>query len=399
MLTNPLANAFGLDIGDRSLKLVQVKRQGRRPPRITAWGSVDLPEGSMDRGEIMNPDQCVEGLKRLLKDAHGHLRGRAAVACLPEVKSFIKIIDLPASANDEAITSAVKIELEQNIPLPTDEIYYDWQKLDEPAVAVVPKTAPSPKDKGEESNGSDAPAPPKDGEKGAPQPEAPAERQPATIRLALAAAPKKIIDAYAAMMEGAGIIPVALEIEAAAIARALIPQDQSVGDAVGLLDIGATRSALIIYDAGAIQMSISIPISGVAITKLIADSLKVGLDDAETLKRECGLDVNRCEDKMWRILYPLIDDISEKIRNALRFYKIGFPGGKKIETLYLCGGGAHFREIDTVLSRKLAVKVIRGNPLANVGAKLPRSFPQEMTLNYSTGIGLALRAAEETGAR
>lgn len=405
MQLNPLSNAFGLDIGDRSLKIVQtVRRRGRQGYRVTAWGSVDLPEGVMDRGEVVDIDKCVEALNRLFKECRGQLRGRAVVACLPEVKSFIKIIEVPRDSNEAAINKAVITELEQNIPLPLDEIYHDWQILsDLPAVeaakpkptseeaAAVSKSDPADgkKDAGGELK-ADANAA---AETAVP---APVSEPAKTMRVLVGAAPKAVIDGYTTVLDRANLVPLALEIEATAIARAIVPVKDD-HESVGILDIGATRSALIIYDASAIQMSISIPISGLAITKLVSDSLQVSMDDAELLKVECGLDANRCEDKMWRILYPLIEDITDKIRNALRFYKIGFPGGKKIETLYLCGGGAQFREIDTVLSRKLALKVTRANPLVNVDPRLPKGFPAELSLNYTTAIGLAIRAADELG--
>jgi type IV pilus assembly protein PilM len=385
MQLNPLSNAFGLDIGDRSLKIAQtVRSRGARGYRVTAWGSVDLDEGVMDRGEVMDADKCVTALNQLLKECRGKLRGRAVVACLPEVKSFIKIIDVPKDANESAINKAISMELEQNVPLPLDEIYYDWQILGDKQPPAAKPEEPAPAEAAKPADG-------------AQPPEAPPVVAPPVateMRVLVGAAPKAVIDGYTSVLERAGLVPVALEIEATAIARSIVPvkDDQQ---AVGILDIGATRSALIIYDAGVIQMSISIPISGFAITKLVSDSLKVTMEDAELLKVECGLDVNRCEDKMWRILYPLIEDITEKIRNALRFYKIGFPNGKKIETLYLCGGGAQFREIDTVLSRKLALKVTRGNPLSNIDERLPKGFPTELSLNYTTALGLAIRATDE----
>jgi type IV pilus assembly protein PilM len=392
MQLNPLSNAFGLDVGDRSLKIIQtVRGRGHQSYRVTAWGSVDLPEGAIDRGEIISVDTCVEALNRLLKECHGKLRGRAVVACLPEVKSFIKIIEVPQDASEAVINKAVTMELEQNIPLPLEDIYHDWQVLGERPVAeaempatktgetAAPAATPATAEKTDEIKDE------------APPDAAPG---PKTMRVLIGASPKVVIDGYALMLERANLVPVALEIEATAIARAIVPAKNDEA-AIGIIDIGATRSALIIYDAGVIQMSISIPISGFAITKLVSDSLKVSMADAELLKVECGLDVNRCEDKMWRILNPLIEDITEKIRNALRFYKIGVPGGKKIETLYLCGGGAQFREIDTVLSRKLALKVTRANPLVNIDPRLPKGFPSELTLNYTTALGLAIRAADE----
>ncbi len=345
-LMNPFAAAFGLDIGDRTFKIVQVKKRrgAARQCRITAWGSVDVPEGVMAQGEIKNMDVAVERIGALIRGAERTVRGRGVVACLPEARTFIKVIDIPEGTAD--VEDAIFKEIERNIPLSRDALYIDWQPL-------------------------------------------------AGGRALVGAAPKTIVDSYAALLERAGLVPIALEIEAAAISRAIVPANEPADEAIGILDIGATRSSLVICDDDALRMSISVPISGIAITKLVSEQLNVGLDEAENLKRECGLDADRCEDRLWKILLPLIDDMTQKIHGALQFYGAGSPAGKKIDRIFLCGGGAQFREIDSVLSRKLAMKVRRGDALANIDPKLPKKFPSADALAYSTAIGLAIRAADE----
>jgi Tfp pilus assembly PilM family ATPase len=144
-----------------------------------------------------------------------------------------------------------------------------------------------------------------------------------------------------------------------------------------------------------VRISISIPLSGIDITASISDQLGVSMEEAEILKYECGLDPDRCEDKLWKVLLPLIDDMTDKIRNALTFYRVGFPQGKKIEKILLCGGGARFKEIDTVLSRKLTIKVRRSDPLVNAYQKFPRGFHSDHALPFATAIGLGLHAADE----
>jgi len=374
---NPLSEAFGLDIGDRTFKLVQVAKKGHKndAPRLVAWGSIDVPEGIMDRGDIKDVDKAVERVTTLLKSAKGKVTGRAVVACLPEAKTFIKIIEVKKDSSVDEQRKAVVGEIERNIPLPLSEIYFDWQIVDD-ASDLVPTAVPSPDAKPTTIT-------------------EPANAPQLSARIIIGAAPKSLVDDYTALLEKAGLAPLALEIEAMAIARAIVPEGEHHDDAVGILDIGATRSSLVISDVGALRMSISIPISGIAITKMVSDALQVSMDDAETLKRECGLDAERCEDKMWKIIQPLIDDMSDKIRNALRFYKIGFPDGKKIERVYLCGGGAKFHEIDSVLSRMLTIQVFRGNALVNLDQRLPKDFATEDSLQYATAIGLGLRASEE----
>ncbi len=404
-ILNPLSHAFGVDIGDRSFKLTQLIRR-HNGYQLLAWGSIDVPEGVLDRGEIIDQEKAAALLAELVKSARGRLRGRAVVACLPEAKTFVKIIEIAKETTDDGLRRAVLTEIEQNIPLPQDEIYYDWQVLPDirpkkPAERAATSAAAAEEKKDEESETAAKGEPGAD-EKPAAEPGAEEEAgpEPSTpsrpmTRVLLGAAPKSLVDSYTSMLEKAGLAPIALEIEAMAISRAIVPHDTAPEEAVGLLDIGATRSSLVIFDGGSVQMSISIPISGIEITRTVSSLLNVSMEDAEVLKRECGLDADRCEDKMWKILLPLIDDMTAKIRNALRFYRIGFPQGKKIEKLYLCGGGALFKEIDTVLSRKLTIKVRRGNPLINLTKKMPKAFRDEQPLTYATAIGLGLDATDE----
>jgi Tfp pilus assembly PilM family ATPase len=390
---NPLSQAFGLDIGDRSFKVIQMVcgQRADKPCHLAAWGSISVPEGVMDKGEVLNMAQAADYINRLISQTRG-IKGRAVVACLPEAKSFVKTVEVDAGMSEAEIRQIVAKEIEMNIPLKTDEIYFDWQVIQG---SELPAAAPVEAEPESFVNGPAGPA--KDGQAtSAAANGEQAERKAAVpkSRILIAAAPKNLIDGYSQMLEAAGLVPLAFEIEAVAMARAIIPLDEQFAEAIGVLDLGATRSSLVIYDGGILQMSISIPISGYELTKVISEQLQVSESDAELVKIECGLDANRCEDRMWKILLPVIDDMCAKIKNALRFYKVGFPMGKKIERLYLCGGGAHFREIDSVLSRKLTIKVRRGDAMINT--QIHKNFPEEKSLTYATAIGLALRAVAES---
>lgn len=390
---NPFEYAFGLDIGDRAFKLVQVKkRRGLQKYRLTAWNQVEVPAGMFERGEITDAEKAAALIREMLATAHGKVRGAAVAACLPEPKTFIKIIDA-VGAPEDGLRKAVRKEIEQTIPLPPDEVAYDWQtissEIDPSRATSIDRRSATPR-----PLPADGGIPPSlDEIKRRDDPSASPPTMPK--RVLIGAAPKTLVNSYVDLLERAGLAPFALEIEADSIARALVPLSKYSEEALGLLDIGGTRSSLIIHDGGTVQMSISVPVSGQAITDTISTTLDIEVEEAERIKRECGLDAGRCDDKLWKVLLPLIDDLVEKIRNALRFYKASFPAGRKIETVLLCGGGATFRDVDTVLARKLAVKVRRGDPLINLEHALPKDFPKNMAPAFATAIGLAIRAADE----
>jgi len=50
---------------------------------------------------------------------------------LPETKTFIKLIEVSKTPNP--ISETIEHEIEKHIPVPINEIFYDWQIIDERA--------------------------------------------------------------------------------------------------------------------------------------------------------------------------------------------------------------------------------------------------------------------------
>jgi Tfp pilus assembly PilM family ATPase len=100
MFTNGQANyPIGLDISDTSLKLVQLKKKGSKI-KIQAMGRVELPIGTIEKGEIKNQRSFLESLEKLItKPKFGNINNNEIVACLPESKTYIELIKVAKSAN------------------------------------------------------------------------------------------------------------------------------------------------------------------------------------------------------------------------------------------------------------------------------------------------------------
>jgi len=353
-LLYPPPHAYGLDIGDNAFKAVQLERTPHRPRpyRIASWSMQPLPQGVMERGNIMDATRAAALVAKTVHDARGRIRGSMAVVNLPESKTFIQVFGADPTHDDTGREEAVRAEISRTIPLPLGEIYYDWQHFADPST--------------------------KDGHG----------------RIVFGAAPKRVVDDLYDMLSEAGITPIAFEIEAMAVHRACVPLGGKEGT-VGILDIGHSRSSLAIADRGVVVMSIGVPVSGGEITELISREMGIPTGEAELLKRQCGLDPERCENKLWKILLPVLDDMADKIRAALRYYRDRFPKAAKPDMLYLCGGGAEFRSLDKALSRKLALRTQPSRPLENVEPPHAQALPKGDELQFTTAIGLAIRAARE----
>jgi hypothetical protein len=80
-------------------------------------------------GEILKPEVVVDVMRRLMEEpAMKKMHTRRVVCSLPEPKPFLRVLSLPAMEAKE-VSEAIRWEIEANIPLTLDQVYYDWQIL------------------------------------------------------------------------------------------------------------------------------------------------------------------------------------------------------------------------------------------------------------------------------
>lgn len=347
MLTIPEQSIFGLDISQYKLRLAQVYTSRRRKS-LAALREINVPAGVIVDGEIADPKQLTQLITALCagRQRSERLPGNGVISVLPESKTFIKLITVDAS-DPERIEDRLREEIPRHIPIPLEEIYYDWQLV--------------------------------------------ASAESGAQHLLVGAAPRHLVDTYLTVLRGARLLPFALEIEAAPVARCLIRMGgaQNRGARI-IIDMGAARTGLIVIHDDIIQFSVSLPISGVHITQTIADTLKISAAEAEDAKVVCGLNDQRCQGALRRVLYATLNDLCRKIEDAMEFYSENFPDHLPIAEVILTGGGANFIGIEEILHELLKLPVCIGNPLTNV--ELHRHLTTPGTLHsYTTAIGLALR--------
>jgi type IV pilus assembly protein PilM len=358
LFADPTINSIGLDLSDHVFRLIEIRRGPfyRRTLQLHRYAEERLPDGLVTRGEFKDPDVIVEHLKNLLKKAYGHHASRGAIVSLPETRTFIKVISVKMPENPADLGKAVLAEAELHIPTALSDLYIDWQASED-----VHKT--------------------------------PAGR---TVTVTIGAAPKTIVDSYSRVLEAAGLVPVAFEIEAQAIVRSIIKADDPAARdrAVGIIDFGATRSSFIVFDRGTIQFTVSIPLSGDEVTRRIAETLSVSVDEAERTKRECGVDAHKCGTALWNIAHPFLQEMTDRILDAVNFYRDHFAGGRPLDQIIISGGGANMARIDELLSDLTKTEVVKADPWINIDPdRCP--LPREIILSSTTAVGLALRPVVE----
>ena len=353
---NLKSETFGLDISDLSLKIVKLKKK-RRGFDLASFAEQRIKPGIIQGGEIKDEDALAEVIKEGISKIKGEkLKTKYVVCSLPEEKGFLQVIQMPKLKGEE-LKKAVRYEAENYIPLPIDKVYLDSQ--------IVPPIY-------NHLNHTD---------------------------VLIVAFPKEIVDPYASCLKKAELQPTVLELECSAIARALV-KNEVTPYPILLIDFGAVRTSFIIFSGYSLRFTTSISVSSRGLTKAIAKTLKIDLEQAEKLKLEYGLNRARAQGKkVFEALIPALTDLTKQIKKYFNYYHSHAshehlpPNGKMVEKIFLCGGGANLKGLVDFLIEQLKIPVELGNPWMNILPKTQRETPQlshKDSLKYTTALGLAL---------
>lgn len=218
---------FGLDIGYKSIKLVQIKGTGKN---ARLWGAIEtpIPEGVLSKEGVREKDKLISAIQQSMGAAKPHpISARIVSSALPESLVFTKSIDLPKMSQKE-INKNVPYQATEFFPIPPSETYMDWQVV------------------GERDN---------------------------RIEILVVAAPKKVVADISEVITNAGLELMGLETKPIAVARALIsPQDD---ETYLILDIGAKTSGMTCYDQRTIRLTSTTAIGSDNLMSDFGSSVKV----------------------------------------------------------------------------------------------------------------------------
>jgi type IV pilus assembly protein PilM len=346
----PFRNAMGIDVSDQVLRMVQLVPLGHRYS-LRSISARPLPPGVIVEGEIRNPTLAAEVLLDLIKKpSHHHPSTKSAMLCLPERKTFTKIIDVPRQPMPTFEAALFEV-LTENIPMKLDEAYVDWQ--------VLPGQSEKSKN----------------------------------VRVIVAVAPQLLVEGYLTMCQLAGVIPVVLETESAALSRSVLDVKPVPGSHL-IVDLGATRTGIIIAETDLVAYSSTVSISGNVLTQILQTKLGLSEEEAEQAKRICGLDPKRGKGAVKAILEPELLPLFQRMLEVISFYEEHTTKDNKIVDITLVGGGARLSFLPELVQSTMSLPVHVGTwPKA---VRVPTGELQRIGPSYLTALGLALRGA--TGA-
>ncbi|MBU0708322.1 type IV pilus assembly protein PilM [Patescibacteria group bacterium] len=343
---------FGLDIGSRNIKVVELNRARDGRPELVAFGSTETPSGAMQSDSEMDQQKVAKAIKELMKESK--IKSQKVITAFPESRVFTRVIEFPPLRGEE-LYRALEWESDRFIPLPKDKVKVSWMVLDE----------------GQLPEGEEA------GRK---------------MEILLVAAPLDLVNRYLGILEMAGVEPVAFESEIIGMVRSLITGSDESAVAL-IISLGASATDLCIVDRGTIRFTRSIGTSGDDLAKAVSRDLGFEVAQAEEYKRAYGLMEDKLGGKILAVVKPVFDVIVNEIEKAIISYQTKVPM-RPVKRVVLTGGTARLPGVVVYLAESLGIEVQIGDPWVNI--VIPPRFEEEVRrlenqTQFAVAGGLALK--------
>ncbi len=344
---------FALDIGHSTMKVMEISATNPEKPTVVGYGiSGNYADTTLGpNGDIIRQEDLATAMIDLFNNRLvGSITSKEVACTIPTSHTFSRLITLP-KIEDNQIEEAVKLEVEQYVPMPVDSLYIDHEKL-------------------------------RDTDQG--------------MDVLLVATPRKIIDSYMEFLHSMSLVPVALEPTMNASARLFNLSGISPKEPAVLIDFGSTAIDVAIYDQ-ALFVNSTIPGGGEALTTNLAKTLKITRDEAYVIKCLNGIGESKNQEAVLSVVKPQIESLVREIQKMMRYYAERTAESKKEITKVLAlGGGSNMPGFIQYLSRQLNLTVQIVDPWSQMDFGNLRQLSDEERTVYLTVAGQAFLHPGET---
>jgi len=338
---------FGMDIGYRTVKVMQIDHNGKKH-EVSGYGIASFDQQAVDNGVIIDYEKVAASVHQLFTSGlTGEISTRRVAVSVPASRTFSRILSLPLLAQKD-VGEAVRLEAEQYIPVPIDDLYIDFMIIN----------------KGTKN-----------------------------MDVLAVAVPKKIIDSYLNLCKILNLEVVVLETTTGATNRLFRYTDQHDVPTV-LIDFGAVATDISIYDQH-LAVTGTVAGGGDNITELIAAALNCTNQEAETIKVKYGLSLSKKQSEVVTAVEPFLDKTIKEVRRMIRYYDERTDTKNKIQQIITFGGASNMPGLSDFLIDRLRLPVRACDPWNNIQFKhLDPPTPIEQSL-YITVASLAIIQPEE----
>ena len=330
---------LGVDFGSESVKAVEVIKDGGKL-RVIGFGKVDVPTAEA-RADALSDlmKHCSFKTKRVATS----VSGRSVIV------RFLNMVDIP----DENLKTSIRFEADRYIPFDLNEVVIDCHRIeDAPGVAAN------------------------------------------EMKLLLVAVKREVVDEQVKMIQGAGLSPQVIDVDAFALSNVFAlggpTYEMAAGKVIALVDVGATKTVVNIVRGAESYFTREVYLGGNEITNAIAKRFGIETFEGEQLKRAPG----SREAEIAEAVLPSLEDLGNEIQLSFDYYEN--QADSKVEEVFVSGGGSRVTGMEETFERIFERKTMTWNPLEGFDLD-DASLDHEALLECAPALGVAAGLAARAG--
>lgn len=350
MLNFGKSTVLGLDFGASSVKAVELVLTDSGAELLN-FGEVNLKkiEDGLPSDSTRTFDEEITLRVRALLQKMKVSTDQISMS-LPAYIGLVSLAEFPY-LEDQELAGAVQFEAKKYIPSKLEDIVLSWDIL---------------------------------------HVEPPSEALPGgRMQVLLTAALKKEVERYESYLTNIGVKPLFEELEIFSLTRALT---RGRTGTQMLVDIGSKVTNLIVVQDGQVQANSAVSIGGKDITKTIADTMNIGTERADDLKKS-GVDLINSVETGLR--FPSLETVLVEFKRLQELVLQKNPTAR-CQEIILSGGGAQLIGLTAFFEKKLELPTSLGDPWK--GVKMPKNFVRGdyFDTQYTVALGVAFGQKNDT---
>lgn len=340
----------GVDIGSTSIRAVELVDPEKAKPTLIRFGRIEIPPGTVRRGEVVEANTVAGLVKRLWSDSG--FKTKRVVLGMGNQRVFARDLTVPRAPLPR-IRESLPFLVQEMLPLPVSETILDFYPTGEGA-----------------------------GEHGP------------TVNGLLIAAVKDAILANVKAVQLAGLTPVEVDLIPFALQRVLVTRPRIAGT-VALIDIGASTTTVVVAKDGVPEFVRLIPTGGDDLTGALIGRLELTAAQAESVKRSLGLASSVAtaeEHARVTVIYEVVNELLASLRNTIAYFS-NTRADAPVQRIVLAGGAAQLPGFGAALAEFTRLPVADGDPFSTIAvsrglrAEELRANQREITVALGLAMG------------
>jgi type IV pilus assembly protein PilM len=340
----------GVDIGDDSVRAVEVSGLDKERPTVVRYREISLPEGAVKDGEVAEVNTVAAALRQLW--SAGGFRSKKVVLGVGNSKVLVRDLTIPRLGQKE-IRQSLPSHVQDMLPVPVADALLDFYPISESTSEAGP-----------------------------------------VVHGLLVAAIKDAVKANVTATQLAGLSPVAMDLIPFALSRLHAREHRS--GTLAFIDVGARTTHVVVTANGVPQFVRIIGAGGHNLTAALSDRLSVTLEQARAIKRSMGLvsgSVPAEQRLAAEVIHEVTGELLSSLRNTLNYFanthtSLSFDG------IVLSGGATRLQGFAMALEEITRIQVFPANPFSTI--ELSRDLQKEgdsESGSMAVALGLALGSA------